>query len=94
MSKKNSKIKKLVKNNTFNKEYSLETSEEEEALIRKYDKTYIEDNACPECGCEVGEIHNKGCDLAKCAYCHTQVFLGCECGRNEDDKWNGYNSLN
>lgn len=34
---------------------------------------------CHDCGVALFGTHHVGCDVAECALCHQQLFLGCDC---------------
>ena len=44
---------------------------------------------CPDCGAEVGELHDENCDVARCVHCKGQR-LGCECEEDNTDVWDGH----
>ena len=43
---------------------------------------------CNDCGVKPGEIHEEGCDVARCTTCGGQR-LGCDCEEENEDVWTG-----
>ena len=43
---------------------------------------------CNDCGVATGEVHEVGCDVARCINCGAQA-LSCDCGNSEEDVWTG-----
>ena len=47
------------------------------------------DKPCHDCGCAVGDVHEWGCDVARCTKCGGQE-LSCNCGKQiHRDVWDG-----
>ena len=43
---------------------------------------------CPDCGVEINEQHQIGCDVARCTKCGGQ-HLSCDCENSDVDVWAG-----
>ena len=52
------------------------------------EETKFSKRKCPDCAVKVGQVHEDGCDVARCLDCGGQL-LSCDCNSGASDTWTG-----
>lgn len=69
-------------------EMGLNEDQITEIVNRLWEERKANGSTCPDCGCNPGEQHEPGCDVARCTKCGGQA-LSCDCEESIGDIWEG-----